>query len=233
MKDKIKILLLLLVLAGIIFATIKINNSDIKPIVTLNKSAKESTKKKEDKKEEPKKEEPKKEEEEKKEETPIDNPTEEQKPVVDDGGSVNDLPAPEPAPAQQSIIPDINGGPKTILCSHAEVAESGTNYMVQLLAYYDRVGGTMAKMIIYAAVESLTMTPEERQQLAILLERELKNDFPSFTSQTSVTDTQAQAVLTGTPQDLLKDYKILDEESLDYYNFAPTLRYEGFTCTMN
>ena len=226
MKDKIKILLLLLVLVAIIFATIKINNSDIKPIVTLNKSLKESSKK-EDKKEEPKKEEEKKEEEPKKEEGT------EETPPVDDGGSVNDLPAPEPAPTNTSILPDVNNAPKTILCSQAKVAESGTNYMVQYLAYYDRIGGTMTKMIIYSGVESLDMTAEEREQLATLLERELKNAYPSFTSQKAVTDTQAQVVLTGTPQDLLKDYKILDEESLDYYNFAPTLRYEGFTCTMN
>ncbi len=216
MKDSVKILLLVLVLVGIIFLTIKINNSDIKPLITLND--KQTSKKKENKKEETK-------EEEKKEEEKKEEPTEETKPT-------EETPAADPVPTNTSILPDSNAT-GTILCSQAKVAESGTNYTIQYLAYYDRIGGTMTKLLIYTGVDSPTMTPEEKQELAKLLERELKNRFPSFTSQTSITDTQAQVLLTGTPANLLEDWGILDQESLEYYNFAPTLRYEGYTCTMN
>ena len=207
-KDIIKIILLLLVLGVIIYGTVKINDSDIKPIITLKKS-KESSK---ENKEETKKEEEQKEEK-KEEEQPVETPPEN--------------------PVTSSIIPVLDGSSKTVLCTHNENTSTGTPYVLNILAYYDRAGGTMNKVQIYTSVEALDLTVEERTELAILLEREIKNKYASFTANHAVTETEAQVVLEGTPENLLSDYNVLDNSSLEYYNYAPTLRYEGFTCTIN
>ncbi len=206
-KDIIKIILLLLVLGVIIYGTIKINDLDIKPIITLKKTKDSSKEKKEEPVKEEKKEEKK--EEEPKEETPPENPV------------------------SLSIIPVPDGSAKTILCTHNENTSTGTPYVLNILAYYDRAGGTMNKVQIYTAVEGLNLTVEERTELATLLEREMKNKYTSFTATHAVTETESQVLLNGTPENLLSDYKVLDNSSLEYYNYAPTLRYEGFTCTIN
>ena len=207
-KEYLKIILLLLVLGVIIYGTVKINDSDIKPIISLKKE--KSSEKKETKKEETNKK------EEKKEETP--EPTEE--------------PTPE-NPVTASIIPTLDGSSKTVLCTHGETTETGSPYTIQILAYYDKAGGTMNKVQIYTTVEGTNLTTEEKQELATLLEREMKNKYPSFTSKQAVTETEVQVLLEGTPDNLLSDYKLLDSSSIEYYNYAPTLRYEGYTCTIN
>jgi hypothetical protein len=136
-------------------------------------------------------------------------------------------------PVSLSIIPVPDGSAKTILCTHNENTSTGTPYVLNILAYYDRAGGTMNKVQIYTAVEGLNLTVEERTELATLLEREMKNKYTSFTATHAVTETESQVLLNGTPENLLSDYKVLDNSSLEYYNYAPTLRYEGFTCTIN
>ena len=65
------------------------------------------------------------------------------------------------------------------------------------------------------------------------MRREMKNKYSSFTSKKAVTESEVQVLLEGTPENLLSDYSVLDNSSLEYYNYAPTLRYEGFTCTIN
>ena len=208
-KEYLKIILLLLVLGVIIYGTVKINNSDIKPIITLKKE-KSSEKKQETTKEE-KKEEPAK------EEIP-------EEPTAD---------TPPENPVTSSIIPTPDGTSKTILCTHAENTSTGTPFTLEILAYYEKAGGTMNKVQIYTAVEATNLTPEEKTELATLLEREISNKHPSFTAKNAVTETEVQVLLEGTPENLINDYKILDNTSIEYYNYAPTLRYEGYTCTIN
>ena len=209
-NDFIKIILLLLVLGVIIYGTIKINDSDIKPIITLKKE-KSSTKKEE--KEETKKEDKKEE------------PKEEEKPAPEEVQPEN--------PVTASIIPVADGSSKTILCTHNENTSTGTEYLLNILVYYDKAGGTMNKVQIYTSVEALNLTATEKTELATLLEREMKNKYSSFTSKNAVTESEVQVLLEGTPENLLSDYSVLDNSSLEYYNYAPTLRYEGFTCTIN
>ena len=215
MKDIFKILVLLLVLVGIIFGTIKISKANIKPIITLNKKlVKNKESNEEEKKEEPKEKDSK--------------PTEEDKPT-DDGTPV-DTPPETPA-ASTPIIPSLDNAAPAVLCTKDDTTESGMAITLQYLGSFDKVGGSLNKMTIYTTISATNLTPEEKQATATAVENSLKGKYPSFTSQSAVTETEVQVVLTGTSQDLLKDYSILDEESLEYYNFAPTLRYEGYKCS--